>query len=165
MVRLGTDEPTAKVVWRNLPQGALSPINVQPFVENGVLYGFDHDGLLYAVDFASGERLWESGVPLNARRPVRSGTAFIVKQGSHYWMFNELGELLISKLSPAGYEEIDRAKVIEPSNIAFGRNVVWSAPAFANRRAYLRNDQECICVDLAANASAAASSVSEESRR
>ena len=36
------------------------------------------------------------------------------------------------------YEEIDRAKVIEPTNVAFGRDVVWSAPAFANRRVYLR---------------------------
>ena len=65
-------------------------------------------------------------------------------------MFNEHGELLIAKLSPAGYEEIDRVKVIEPSNVAFGRDVVWSPPAWANRHVYIRNDKECICVDLAA---------------
>ena len=64
-------------------------------------------------------------------------------------MFNELGELLITKISPNGFEEIDRAKVIEPTNLAFGRDVVWSPPAWANRRVYIRNDKECICVDLA----------------
>jgi len=48
-----------------------------------------------------------------------------------------------------GYKEIDRAKVIEPSNNAFGRQVVWSMPAFANKHAYIRNDDEIICVDLA----------------
>jgi hypothetical protein len=58
--------------------------------------------------------------------------------------------LVIGRISPEGYEEFDRAKVIEPTNQAFGRDVVWSMPAFANRRAYIRNDQECICVDLEA---------------
>ena len=106
--------------------------------------------MLYAVDFESGKRLWQTGAPLNSQRPVHSGTAFIVRQGSYFWLFNELGELLISRMTPQGYEEIDRAKVIEPSNVAFGRPVVWSAPAFANRRAFVRNDHECICVDLAA---------------
>ena len=64
-------------------------------------------------------------------------------------MFNERGELLITKLSPSGYEEIDRAKVIDPTNVAFGRDVVWCAPAWAHRRAYIRNDRECISVELA----------------
>jgi hypothetical protein len=28
-------------------------------------------------------------------------------------------------------------------------SLVWCMPAFANRRMYVRNDSECICVDLA----------------
>jgi hypothetical protein len=55
---------------------------------------------------------------------------------------------LFAKLSPQGFEEIDRAKVIEQTNFAFGREVVWSMPAFASRHAYIRNDKEIICVDL-----------------
>ena len=46
---------------------------------------------------------------------------------------------------------IDRVKVVEPTNTAFGRDVVWCPPAWANRRVYLRNDKECVCIDLAAN--------------
>ena len=38
---------------------------------------------------------------------------------------------------------------IDPTNTAFGRDVVWCMPAFANKRMYVRNDKECICVDLA----------------
>ena len=76
----------------------------------------------------------------------------MVRQGEtdRFWLFNESGELIIAKLTREGYEEIDRAAVIEPSNNAFGRPVVWSMPAFANRRAYIRSDSEIICVDLAA---------------
>ena len=32
---------------------------------------------------------------------------------------------------------------------AFGRKVVWCAPAYANKKAFIRNDKEIICVDLA----------------
>ncbi len=83
------------------------------------------------------------------KRAAGSETAFLVRHEDHFWMFNELGELVIGELSPAGYKEISRAKVIEPSNFAFGREVVWSMPAFANKHAYIRNDNEIICVDLA----------------
>jgi hypothetical protein len=47
-------------------------------------------------------------------------------------------------------EILDRAKVLEPTNNAFGRQVVWCAPAFANRKMYVRNDQQLICLDLSA---------------
>jgi hypothetical protein len=74
----------------------------------------------------------------------------IVRQGKRCWLFTEAGELVIATLTPEGYHEIDRAKVIEPTNVASGRDIVWTMPAFANRKAFIRNDQECICVDLAA---------------
>jgi hypothetical protein len=39
--------------------------------------------------------------------------------------------------------------LLEPTGDANGRKVLWSHPAFANRRVYARNDKEMICVDLA----------------
>lgn len=151
LLRLDRDKPAAEVVWQNRNKQAISPVNVQPYVDGDTLYGFDQNGLLYGVDLATGERLWQSGAPLSSTRPVGTGTAFMVRHGDNVWMFNELGELLITRLSRSGYEEIDRAKVIEPTNVAFGRDVVWSQPAFANRHAYIRNDKEIICVDLSAD--------------
>ena len=55
----------------------------------------------------------------------------------------------LNKLSPLGYEEISRAPLLEPDNRDPGRPVVWSHPAFANRRIYARNDHGLMCVDLA----------------
>jgi outer membrane protein assembly factor BamB len=149
LVELADDRPAATMLWRDKSRTAISPVNVQPFLMDRTLYGFDQSGQLTGIDLATGDRLWQTNEPLSSKRPVGSGTAFIVKNGDRFWMFNELGELLITKLSAVGYEEIDRAKVIEPTNLAFGRDVVWSPPAWANRRAYIRNDKECICVDLA----------------
>jgi hypothetical protein len=101
-----------------------------------------------ALRIPDGKRLWESTAPIG-KRPADSSTAFIVQHEDRFVMFNELGELLLAKLSPEGYTEIDRAKVIDQTNNAFGREVVWSMPAFANKHAYIRNDKEIICVDLA----------------
>lgn len=150
LLRLADDRPAAMEVWRDPRGKALSPVNVQPFLDGDVLYGFDQGGTLYAVSLPGGERLWGSTDPVAGGRAQQVATAFIVKQGDRFWLFNERGELVIAKLSPQGYQEIDRAKVIEPTGTAVGRSVVWSMPAFAARRAYLRNDQELICVELAA---------------
>lgn len=147
LVKLDENKPDADVEWQDLRKHGISPVNVQPMVVEDTLYGFDQNGRLYAVELPSGRRLWETSEPIS-KRAVGSGTAFIIKQADRFWLFSEKGELIICRLSPTGYEEIDRAKVIEPSNVAFGRDVVWSAPAFANRKAYIRNDEECICVDL-----------------
>ena len=87
----------------------------------------------------------EAAQPPTAR-PSSCGRA---TTGDRYWLFNDSGDLIIASLTPKGYEEIDRAHLIEPTNTAFGRDVVWCMPAFANKRMYVRNDSECICVDLA----------------
>jgi len=149
LLKLATDQPAAEVVWGNKSKYGISPINVQPMVVGDIMYGVDRSGEFMAVALPSGERLWTTPEPISARKQS-SGTAFIVRQSDRYWLFNEQGELIIARLSPEGYEELDRTKVIEPTNNAFGRDVVWCMPAFANRRMYVRNDQECICVDLSA---------------
>ena len=150
LLKLKPDNSTPDVVWEGEGNIAVSPVNVQPFVdsENGIIYGMDQTGDLRAMEVSKPKLLWASSKPVSKRR-VGSGTAFIVKQGDKYWLFNENGELIIAKLSAKGYEEIDRAKVIEKSNNAFGRDVVWSMPAFANKRVYIRNDDKIICINLA----------------
>ena len=150
LLKLHADRPTAEIVWRNKSRHGISPVNVQPMMVADTMYGVHSDGKLMAISFPSGERLWETTEPVSPRRPQRSGTAFLVRQEDRFWMFTENGDLVIAKLSPQGYREIDRAKVIAKSNNAWGREVVWCMPAFANRRMYVRNDHECICVDLSA---------------
>ena len=151
LLRLDKTKPAASEVWRDRLKQAMAPINVQPFLSGEVLYGFDQAGPLYAMDLKTGERIWSSNEVLRTQRPLRTGTAMIVKQGDRgpYWLFTEKGELVIADLTPNGYRELDQALVIQPSNVAFGRDVVWSQPAFANRHAYIRNDKEIISVDLA----------------
>lgn len=150
LLKLAADKPAAEVVWQDKPRHAISPVNVQPFLSGNMLYGINQNGAMMGVEMPAGDRVWETNQPVSedGRRPLQTGTAFIVRHGDRYIFFTEKGDLVFGKLTPTGFAEIDRASVIAPSNLAFGRKVVWSAPAFANRHAYIRNDEELICVDL-----------------
>lgn len=151
LLKLAGDKPAVTEVWRGKKGTSISPVNMTPFLDDGYIYGVDQPGQLTAVKIDTGERVWESTDAVTGKdsKPVDSATAFIVKNGDRFFLFNEMGELVIAKLSPKGYEEISRAKVIDQTNIAFGRSVVWSHPAFANKCAFIRNDKELICVSLA----------------
>jgi outer membrane protein assembly factor BamB len=148
VLKLDADKPAVAVEWQNKKGSGMSPVNVQPFLQDGVLYGYDDTGNMYAVELPSGKRLWDGPGPVGGE-PKGSGTAFIVKNGDRFFFFAETGNLVIGKLTPKGFEEIDQAKVIEPTNTAWGRKVVWCAPAYADKKMYVRNDKEIICVDLA----------------
>ena len=101
----------------------------------------------------NGERLWSNTRPsLAADAPERSrhGTAFLVYHATNkqYWIFGEMGDLILAELSAQGYEERGRQHILEPTNGAWGRKVVWTHPAFANQSVFARNDKELIRVDL-----------------
>ena len=149
LVKLKTTDgrPDAETVWKDKKGLGISPVNVQPMLVDGTLYGFDQSGKLFAVEIPSGKRLWESEDVIG--KSGNSETAFIVKNGDRYFYSTEKGELVIGKMSPKGYEAIDRATILKPTHKVFGRTVVWSMPAFANKKMYVRNDEELVCVDLA----------------
>ena len=138
------------MLWRDEGQRSLSPVNVQPFLLDGRVYGLDQGGQLRCFDIPSGAIQWATSRPLGDRK-VGSGTVFIVRAGEtdKFWMFAESGDLIIGQLTPKGFTELSRTHVINPSNNAFGRDVVWCAPAFANKRMYVRNDKELVCINLA----------------
>ncbi|HEY3964969.1 MAG TPA: PQQ-binding-like beta-propeller repeat protein [Planctomycetaceae bacterium] len=150
MIELASDKPGAKTLWRDQLKKGVAPINVQPIVVDGKGYGVDQAGDLRCFDIPSGEILWTTPKPLGDRK-VNSGTVFLVRAGTtdKFWMFAESGGLIIGQLTPKGFTELSRMHVIEATNNAFGRAVVWCAPAFAHKRMYVRNDKELVCVDLA----------------
>ena len=48
-----------------------------------------------------------------------------------------------------GYHSLGSVNIVKPTTNAFGRDVVWSHPAYANRTVFLRNDKEIVAVDIA----------------
>ncbi len=154
LIELAADRPAAKELWRGEPKGAVHSGNSTPLFVDGVIYGTDcNEGSLIAVDSQDGSRLWTTfdATKPGEKRFIKHGTAFITRIGQtdRYLLMSETGDLLMAKLTRSGYQELGRFHAVEPTNEAFGRPVVWSHPAYANRTAYIRNDKEIVAVDLA----------------
>jgi outer membrane protein assembly factor BamB len=150
LLKLAKDKPAAEVVWRGDREVGLYAKVGTPIVDGEYMYGVDMEGELRCVELATGKRLWSTFEPTTTNKKQNSGSAFLVKNNNRYFIFSETGNLFIAKLTPKGYEEISRTKLLEPTNPVFGRDVVWTHPAYANKCVYARNDKELICVDLAA---------------
>jgi glucose dehydrogenase len=160
LFRLEADAPGAEVAWRGTPKSAVYCANSTPFIAGEVLYGCDCDtGMLTAVDLTDGRRIWETAAATTGDRRGKHGTAFLVREAAgragdppgttRTWLFSETGDLILARLSPEKYEELGRMHLLEPTNECFGREVVWSHPAFAGRCIFARNDGELVCVDVA----------------
>lgn len=142
------DPAKPEVQWKGDRKKGLYSVFSSPFVEDGYIYGNSAEGRLVCIKADTGEKMWESLKPNHDKR-LASADLFIIKNGDRFFIQNEFGELIIAKLSPKGYEEISRTKLMQPTSTAWGRDVVWSHPAFADRCIFTRNDQELICVSLA----------------
>lgn len=153
MLRLLEDRPAVEELWRGEPKQAVYCANSTPIVHGGAIYGTDGNvGSLIAVNADTGQRLWET---FQATRPeetrfVKHGTAFLTRlaDSDRYLVFSEVGDLIMARLTPKGYEERGRFHVVDPTSEAFGRNVVWSHPAYAGKTIYARNDKELVAVAL-----------------
>jgi outer membrane protein assembly factor BamB len=150
LVRLGTEKPTAQVLWKGDRKKGLFSVFGTPFVEGGYIYGSTSNGALGCVKADTGERVWETLDHYKGQK-APSGDVFIVKNGDRFFLATEKGDLIIANLSPKGYEELGRTHMLDATSTAFGRQVVWSHPAFADRCIFMRNDKEILCASLAAN--------------
>jgi outer membrane protein assembly factor BamB len=154
MLKLDSKQPTAELLWKKVGDNeqntdALHSIISTPVFDNGYIYGVDSYGELRCLDAKTGERIWESQ---DAVPRARWSTIHFVKNGDRYFLFNERGNLIIARLSPKGYEEISRAKLLEPTldQLRQRGGVCWSHPAYANKCVFARNDKELVCASLAA---------------
>lgn len=149
MLKVGAD--SAEVVWRgngvNEQQtDKLHSIMPTPVVLNDNIFGICSYGQLRCLRTDTGERVWET---LEATGSGRWWNAFIVPQGDRYFLHNEQGDLIIAELSAAGYKELSRAKLVEPTRPVQRRMTIWSHPAFAMKSVFARNDKELVRVTLA----------------
>lgn len=149
-LKLDATRPAATTIWQGGRGKGLAPVSGTPYVEEGIAYGIDSDGMFRAVRVASGERLWETNLPVTGDEDRRApeGACFVTKNGSRFFLFGESGDLVIARLTPQKYEEISRAKLLEPTSRGIGRMVVWSHPAYAQRCVFARNDKEIVCASL-----------------
>jgi outer membrane protein assembly factor BamB len=155
MLTLNQDRPGASVAWKGtsnseIQTDGLHAVLATPIVDGGYIYGICSYGQLRCLNANTGERIWETQDATIERRRWVSG--FMVRNGNRVLISNDRGELIISKLSPTGYDEISRTQLIMPTsppgNRRELRNVSWVHPGYANKHVYTRNDKEIIALSM-----------------
>ncbi len=154
VVEVAEDGKAASVIWRGKTKTGVAGVLNTAWVEGGHVYACGPRGDYTCVDLGTGRRLWEDKGPTRDRTGKRAGSwpsAFTVKHepSGRFLIANDHGELIWARLSPSGYEELSRTVMIEPTHLVGNRYLVWSHPAFADRKVFVRNDRHLVCLDLA----------------
>ncbi|MFN0055675.1 MAG: PQQ-binding-like beta-propeller repeat protein [Planctomycetales bacterium] len=151
MLDLGADGKSPTIVWKGssnseIRTDGLHSIMPTPWVTPTHIYGVCSYGQLRCLDSQTGKRLWET------REPTGDGrwwNAFLIPHEDRFFIHNEQGDLIIAQLSPKGYQEVSRARLVAPTREVIGRMTIWSHPAFAMQSVFARNDKEIVRVNLA----------------
>ena len=149
LLKVGSDG--AEVVWKGKSNSetntdGLHSIMPTPWVSDENIFGICSYGQLRGLETKTGKRLWET---LDATGSGRWWNAFIIAHEDRFFLHNEQGDLIIANLTAGGYEEISRAKLVEPTRKVQRRMTIWSHPAFAMKSVFARNDRELVRVNLA----------------
>ena len=162
MLKLAADKPAASLLWEAKNENPAKPDGLrclmsQPVLTKGHIYGNGMMGELGCFRIEDGAEVWRTMEAVYAKNEktkkprVDCGTVFLIplsEQSDRYYLFNDQGELIVADLTPQGYKEIDRTRIIEPVQAARGRTVVWTHPAFAEKCVFVRNEKELICLSL-----------------
>ena len=152
MLEVPDDGSSAEVLWKGKSNSekqtdGLHAIMCTPFMNETHIYGVCSFGQLRCLEADSGKRLWETR---KATGEGRWWNAFIIPHEDRFFIHNEQGDLIIANLTPDGYDEISRAKLVEPTRRVRRRLTIWSHPAFAMKSVFARNEKEIVRVNLAA---------------
>jgi outer membrane protein assembly factor BamB len=132
-IRLDERGENPQVIWEGK---RLSLLMSTPLARAGHVYGLDRSNGLKCIEVATGTVKWEwEHVTPRARNPQ----ATLAWVGDRALILNARGELLLARLAPEGYRQISKAAVIDGT---------WANPAYADGRAFVRNDKEIVCVSL-----------------
>ncbi|MDO8545239.1 MAG: PQQ-like beta-propeller repeat protein [Opitutaceae bacterium] len=156
LFRLARDRPAVEIVWergrRPRSVDTLTPVIPDPLVMNGLVFGVQTDGELRCLDLMTGKRLWETLEPMPKAWHATMHLVRAGESGDRAWIFTEQGNLILARLNADGYQELTRARLLDPTleQGPRGRAVTWSHPAFAYRHIFARSDRELVCAGLAA---------------
>ncbi|MEO2019426.1 MAG: PQQ-binding-like beta-propeller repeat protein [Fuerstiella sp.] len=158
---LQVDANNAEIVWQGNSDSerdtdGLHSIIPTPWVDQDNIFGVCSYGQLRGLNTRTGERLWET---LEATGSDRWWNAFLIPHQpagqaqsarDRFFIHNEQGDLIIAELTADGYNELSRARLVEPTRKVQRRMTIWSHPAFAMKSVFARNDKELVRVNLAA---------------
>lgn len=152
-LKLDADKPGASVAWRSknsYPKevDGLNAVMTSLLVRGEHIYGIAGMGEIICQKLATGEVV-RTGHEIFGEKAAFCGSVFWVDAGEAVYGLTDQGDLVVLKLSPEKCEVLASAHILETTHAAKGRKAVWAHPAFADKRIYMKNDKEIVCVSVA----------------
>jgi hypothetical protein len=149
MLKLDADKPAASVLWPETRAASRRILSNTSTALLGGEYVFSAktSGELVCLEAATGKQVWAT----NTVTELGNGSSIhFTPCGDAVFLFTDRGDLIRAQLTPLGYREISRARLLEPTSPFGNRKCAWTPPAYANRHVFARNDAELVCASLAA---------------
>ena len=147
MLELSGDPPGARFRWpeNRVPSKRLLSNTSTPVLHGEYIFSARTGGALICLEAATGKELWST----NSVTAQRNGASInITRQGGKFFLFTDEGNLIRAELSAAGYREISRSHLIDPTWPFAGAKFVYAPPAFADRHVFARSEAEVVCASL-----------------
>jgi len=149
MLELDAHQPSAKVLWpesKTFSKRILSNTST-PLLQGGYVYSAKSSGELVCLDAATGNQIWHT----NTVTGLTTGASIhLTANRDRVFLFTDQGDLILAQLTPQGYDEISRARLLAPTSPFVSKKFAWTPPSYANRHVFARNDEELVCASLAA---------------
>jgi outer membrane protein assembly factor BamB len=149
MYQLDSDKPVATILWpaSKAPARRLLSNTSTPVLQGDHVYSARSSGQLVCLEAGTGKEIWKDDQVTDLKN---GASIHLTPNGDAMFLYTDRGELIRAKLTPQGYREISRARLVEPVYAFGGRKVAWSPPAYANRHVFTRTEKELVCASLAA---------------
>jgi len=147
MLELSGPPPAATFRWpeNRVPSKRILSNTSIPEPAGEYIYSCKNPGELVCLEAATGKQVWSTNSVTGLKN---GGSINITRQGSGYFLFTDEGNLIRAELSPAGYREISRSHLIDPTWPFNGYKFVYAPPAFADRHVFSRSEAEVVCASL-----------------
>ncbi|MCI0540056.1 MAG: PQQ-like beta-propeller repeat protein [Verrucomicrobiales bacterium] len=149
MFKLDTEKPAAAVLWpetRAAAKRILSNTSTA-LLRAEYVFSAKTSGELVCLEAGTGKEIWKTN---SVTEPGNGSSIHLTPNGDAVFLFTDRGDLIRAHLTPAGYREISRTRLLEPTSPFGDRTRAWTPPAYANRHVFARNDAELVCASLAA---------------
>lgn len=148
MFQMDSNKPGATVLWpaSKSPTRRIYSHTSTALFRGDHLFSAKSTGEFICVDAATGKQVWESTKVTDLKN---GASIHLTPNGDSVLLYTDKGELIRARLTAEGYHEISRAAVLSPTFPFGGRNVAWTAPAYANGHVFARSGKELVCASLA----------------
>jgi outer membrane protein assembly factor BamB len=150
MLKLQRDKPGASILWPD----ELRPLRIYvsdtstPLLQDGLVFSPTRKGELLCLDAVSGKQLWQAD-QVSESKSGASIHMTAVPSIRRVFLFTDRGDLILSRLTATGYQELGRFHLLDPTADYGQQKMAWVPPAYSGQRVFARNDKELACASLA----------------